>query len=75
MKRGRTSASHVLATPNLRTAVLCALAGTAFMTEIVTTEQLWYVMELFWSESASIVCCGFPSFARRVTDAMEERWR
>lgn len=75
MKSRRTRVLQLRPTPNLRTAVVCALAGPTFVTEIVAMEQPSYVVGLFGLQSASIACCGLQSCARCVTDAMEERWR
>jgi hypothetical protein len=42
------------------------LSGITFVTEIVSTEHRWNVMELPCSESVEIACFGFHGFAHRV---------
>jgi hypothetical protein len=51
------------------------LSGITFVTEIVSTEQRWYVREPLGSEGVEIAGFGFHRFARRVRDAMEKGWR
>jgi len=75
MKSRRTRALQLRTTSNLRTAVVCGLAGITVVTEIVAMEQPAYAMGLFELQSVSIACRGFQSCAHRVTDAMEEPWR